>query len=137
MLEFVCTEKQLADIFTKPLCDKRFSAIRIELSMVDFSEIVWHFVLNVWICEKLMLWYLSKLFLDLFNFLITIIFFFFVKIIFLKQNLSVYFIFINEKLFWKFIYIFAIKLGSKLFVLSVLYRIGVFEILTNFIAKCI
>ena len=40
MLEFVSTEKQLADIFTKPLCDKRFSSIRRELGMVDLSEIV-------------------------------------------------------------------------------------------------
>ena len=45
MLEFVSTEKQLADIFPKPLCDDRFSTIRIELGMVDFSEIVLHYVL--------------------------------------------------------------------------------------------
>ena len=40
MLEFVCTDKQLADIFTKPLCDERFSTIRRELSMIDGREIV-------------------------------------------------------------------------------------------------
>ena len=40
MLEFVCTEKQLADIFTKPLCDECFSTIRRELGMVDDIEIM-------------------------------------------------------------------------------------------------
>ena len=39
MLEFISTENQLADIFTKPLCDERFSTIRRELGMVDGSEI--------------------------------------------------------------------------------------------------
>ena len=40
MLEFVSTEKQLANIFTKPLCDEHFSTIMRELGMLDFSEIV-------------------------------------------------------------------------------------------------
>ena len=40
ILEFVSTEKQLANIFIKPLCDERFSIIRRELGMVDCSEIV-------------------------------------------------------------------------------------------------
>ena len=34
-------------------------------------------------------------------------------------------------------FLFEIKMGSKLFVLRKLYRIVVFEILINFIAKCI
>ena len=38
MLEFVCTENQLVDIFTKPLSEDRFSMIRRELGMVDFNE---------------------------------------------------------------------------------------------------
>ena len=39
MLEFVCTENQLADIFTMPLCDERFSTIRRKLGMIDGNEI--------------------------------------------------------------------------------------------------
>ena len=39
MLEFVSTEKQLADIFTKPVCDDHFSTIRRELGLVDFSKL--------------------------------------------------------------------------------------------------
>ena len=38
-LEFVCTNDQLADIFTKPLCDERFSTLRRELGMIDGNEI--------------------------------------------------------------------------------------------------
>ena len=30
-LEFISTEKQLADIFTKPLCEEQFSKIRMNL----------------------------------------------------------------------------------------------------------
>ena len=40
MLEFMSTEKHLAVIFIKPICDYRFSTIRRELGIVDFSEIV-------------------------------------------------------------------------------------------------
>ena len=40
MYEFVSIEKQLANIFTKPLYNNRFSTIRRELCMVDFSEVV-------------------------------------------------------------------------------------------------
>ena len=39
MLEFVCTENQLTDIFTKPLYDERFSTIRRELGMIDGNKI--------------------------------------------------------------------------------------------------
>ena len=39
MLEFVCTENRLVDIFTKPLCDECFSTIRRELGMIDGNEI--------------------------------------------------------------------------------------------------
>ena len=38
-LEFVCINDQLADIFTKPLSDDRFSTIRRELGMIDGNEI--------------------------------------------------------------------------------------------------
>ena len=36
-LEFVSTEKQLFDIFTKPLCEEQFSKIQLELGMTRFS----------------------------------------------------------------------------------------------------
>ncbi|KAM6597070.1 hypothetical protein CsatA_007594 [Cannabis sativa] len=39
MLDFVSTEFQLADIFTKPLSDERFSFIRRELGMTNLNEI--------------------------------------------------------------------------------------------------
>ena len=39
ILEFVCTNDQLADIFTKPLSDERFCTIRRELGMIDGNEI--------------------------------------------------------------------------------------------------
>ena len=35
-LEFISTEKQLVDIFTKPLCEEQFSKIRHELRMMKF-----------------------------------------------------------------------------------------------------
>ncbi|KAH9697094.1 hypothetical protein KPL71_023469 [Citrus sinensis] len=35
-LEFISTKKQLADIFTKPLCEEQFSKIRHELGMMKF-----------------------------------------------------------------------------------------------------
>ena len=38
-LEFICTKKQLADIFTKPLALERFSYIRRGLGLIDISEI--------------------------------------------------------------------------------------------------
>ena len=37
-LEFISTEKQLADIFTKPFCEDQFSKIRHELGMMKFSH---------------------------------------------------------------------------------------------------
>ena len=40
MLKFVCTEKQLANIFTKSLCDEHFSTIRRELGMIDGNDIM-------------------------------------------------------------------------------------------------
>ena len=39
VLDFVSTEFQLADIFTKPLSDERFSFIRRELGMTNLNEI--------------------------------------------------------------------------------------------------
>ena len=39
MPKFVCTNDQLADIFTKPLSDKRFCPIRKEFEMIDGNEI--------------------------------------------------------------------------------------------------
>ncbi|XP_062104243.1 uncharacterized protein LOC133815415 [Humulus lupulus] len=39
MLDFVSTNFQLADIFTKPLSDERFSFIRRELGMTNINEI--------------------------------------------------------------------------------------------------
>ena len=36
-LEYVCTENQLADIFTKPLDRERFCAIRNELGMMEIN----------------------------------------------------------------------------------------------------
>ena len=37
-LEFISTEKQLANIFTKPLGEEQFSKIRHELRMIKFSH---------------------------------------------------------------------------------------------------
>jgi hypothetical protein len=37
-IESVGTEDQLADIFTKPLDEKRFCKLRIELNILDFSN---------------------------------------------------------------------------------------------------
>ncbi len=34
-IEYVCTEKQLADIFTKPLSEDRFCMLRRELGICD------------------------------------------------------------------------------------------------------
>ena len=39
VLEYIATEKQLADIFTKPLMEDRFCTIRRELGILDFSEL--------------------------------------------------------------------------------------------------
>ena len=39
-LEFISMEKQLADIFTKPLCEEQFSKIPHKLGMMRFSY--WH-----------------------------------------------------------------------------------------------
>ena len=39
MLELVCIEQQLIDIFTKSLSDECFRMIRRELRMVDMNEI--------------------------------------------------------------------------------------------------
>ena len=38
-LEFICTEKPLADIFTKPLALERFAFIRRGVGLTDISEI--------------------------------------------------------------------------------------------------
>ena len=39
--ESVGTEDQLADIFTKPLDEKRFCKLRSELNILDFSNMCW------------------------------------------------------------------------------------------------
>ena len=51
--------------------------------------------------------------------------------------LDIYFFFTYDKLFWIFTFMFATKMKPKIFVLSLFYRIGDFEILTNLIDKCI
>jgi hypothetical protein len=40
-IESVGTEDQLADIFTKPLDEKRFCKLRNELNILDFSNMCW------------------------------------------------------------------------------------------------
>ena len=39
-LEFVSTNMQLADIFTKPLSEERFAALRLELGMINKDVVV-------------------------------------------------------------------------------------------------
>jgi hypothetical protein len=39
-LIYVSTDKQLADIFTKPLPDERFSTLRLELGMINKEALV-------------------------------------------------------------------------------------------------
>jgi hypothetical protein len=39
-IEIVDTDDQLADIFTKPLDEKRFCKLRNELNILDFSNMV-------------------------------------------------------------------------------------------------
>ena len=41
-IESVGTEDQLADIFTKPLDEKRFCKLRNELNILDFSNVLMH-----------------------------------------------------------------------------------------------
>jgi histone deacetylase 1/2 len=47
-IENISTEDQLADIFTKPLDEKRFCKLRIELNIFNFSNmccappLIWH-----------------------------------------------------------------------------------------------
>ena len=38
LIEYVCTENQLADIFTKPLCKDRFNFLRNALCLYDPSK---------------------------------------------------------------------------------------------------
>jgi hypothetical protein len=40
LIEIVATDDQLADIFTKPLDEKRFCKLRNELNILDFSNMV-------------------------------------------------------------------------------------------------
>ena len=40
-IEHVKTEEQLADIFTKPLDEKRFSRLRCELNILESSNVLW------------------------------------------------------------------------------------------------
>ena len=41
-IEHVKTEEQLADIFTKPLDEKRFSKLRCELNILESSNVIWN-----------------------------------------------------------------------------------------------
>ena len=40
-IDHVSTEDQLADIFTKPLDEKRFSKLRCELNILESSNVLW------------------------------------------------------------------------------------------------
>ena len=40
-IQFVVSEKQLADLFTKPLNKKRFNFLRTELGIIDLSSVTW------------------------------------------------------------------------------------------------
>jgi hypothetical protein len=40
-IDNVKTEEQLADIFTKPLDEKRFSKLRCELNILESSNVLW------------------------------------------------------------------------------------------------
>ena len=50
-IESVGTEDQLADIFTKPLDEKRFCKLRNELNILDFSNMCW--------CTPPLIWHAS------------------------------------------------------------------------------
>ena len=39
-IKHVCTDKQLADIFTKPLDEKRFCKLRCELNILESSNVL-------------------------------------------------------------------------------------------------
>jgi hypothetical protein len=41
-LHHVSTEKQLADIFSKPLDESRFYALRSELNIIDSRNMAWY-----------------------------------------------------------------------------------------------
>ena len=41
-IDHVSTEDQLADIFTKPLDEKRFSKLRCELNILESSNVLWN-----------------------------------------------------------------------------------------------
>ncbi|KAK6149282.1 hypothetical protein DH2020_016807 [Rehmannia glutinosa] len=38
ILEYISTDKQLADIFTKPLCESRFEELKNELCLIELSK---------------------------------------------------------------------------------------------------
>ena len=40
LLEYVQTENQLADIFTKPLCEDRFKTLCLKLGLIDFDATI-------------------------------------------------------------------------------------------------
>ena len=40
-IDHVKTEEQLADIFTKPLDEKKFSKLRCELNILESSNVLW------------------------------------------------------------------------------------------------
>ena len=46
-LTYVRTDKQLADIFTKPLDEQRFCELRNELNILDSRNISWHIWLTL------------------------------------------------------------------------------------------
>ena len=45
MLDYINTEDQIADIFTKPLREDRFCYLRKELGIIDINALIDHFVL--------------------------------------------------------------------------------------------
>jgi hypothetical protein len=61
ILSHVSTDKQLADIFTKPLDESRFCSLRNELNILDSSCVVWILAHVVWYIALL------KIFLKIFN----------------------------------------------------------------------
>ena len=46
-IEHVKTKEQVADIFTKPLDEKRFSKLRCELNILESSNVLWTHLLTL------------------------------------------------------------------------------------------
>ena len=50
-LSHVSTDKQLADIFTKPLDEQMFCFLRSELNILDSRNLAWHVAHILYLCE--------------------------------------------------------------------------------------